>query len=539
MAASPFEVVLQLTAAVGIARTLPETYDAALDGLRGAFGLERASILLFDPDGVMRFKAWRGLSPEYRTAVEGHTPWTLGQPAPEPVVVRDVREDPSLQAFRDVFDRERIVGLAFVPLVAEGGVTGKFMLYGDTPVTFTADELRAAKAMGFLLGFAVERTRRALAAQRARQGVLFALDAAQMGTWEWNIASNQVTWSENLERIHGLPENTFDGTFESYLREIHQEDRDRVLGALQRSLSEGTPHDVEYRIVAPDGTVRWVLGKGRVEHDASGAAVRMSGVCMDITARKGIEIDNARLYKQAQEANRLKDEFLATVSHELRTPLNVILGRTRMVLNAGDLETARENAAIVERNGASLARLVDDLLDMSRMNIGQIALERQPVHLAPVIESSILAVQPAIEAKRIALTIDAQPDLPPCTGDPTRIQQIVWNLLTNAVKFTPADGRIRIETRLSDSHVTLSVSDSGLGIAPDALPRVFDPFWQGEPTASRQHGGLGLGLSIVRRLVDLHGGDVRADSDGPGRGATFTITLPCSTPAAAAPSRAT
>jgi PAS domain S-box-containing protein len=213
--------------------------------------------------------------------------------------------------------------------------------------------------------------------------VLFALDAAQMGTWEWNIASNQVTWSENLERIRGLPENTFDGTFESYLREIHQEDRDRVLGALQRSLREGTPHDVEYRIVAPDGTGRWVLGKGRVEHDASGAAVRMSGVCMDITARKGIEIDNARLYKQAQEANRLKDEFLATVSHELRTPLNVILGRTRMVLNAGDLETARKNAAIVERNGASLARLVDDLLDMSRMNIGQIVLERQPVHLAP------------------------------------------------------------------------------------------------------------------------------------------------------------
>jgi PAS domain-containing protein len=149
--------------------------------------------------------------------------------------------------------------------------------------------------------------------------VLFALDAAQMGTWEWNIASNQVTWSENLERIRGLPENTFDGTFESYLREIRQEDRDRVLGALQRSLREGTPHDVEYRIVAPDGTVRWVLGKGRVEHDASGAAVR----------------------------------------------------------------TARENAAIVERNGASLARLVDDLLDMSRMNIGQIELERQPVHLAP------------------------------------------------------------------------------------------------------------------------------------------------------------
>jgi signal transduction histidine kinase len=263
----------------------------------------------------------------------------------------------------------------------------------------------------------------------------------------------------------------------------------------------------------------------------------MSGVCMDISARNGIEIDNARLYKEAREANRLKDEFLATVSHELRTPLNVILGRTRMILGAGDLETALENAEIVERNGAALARLVDDLLDMSRMNVGLIALERQPMHLVPVIESSILAVQPAVEAKRIALTIDAQPDLPPFTGDPTRIQQVVWNLLTNAVKFTPADGQIRIETRLSDGHITLSVSDSGQGIAPDALPRVFDPFWQGEPTASRQHGGLGLGLSIVRRLVDLHGGDVRADSDGPGRGATFTITLPCPAPAGTASSR--
>jgi signal transduction histidine kinase len=157
------------------------------------------------------------------------------------------------------------------------------------------------------------------------------------------------------------------------------------------------------------------------------------------------------------------------------------------------------------------------------------------VLLAPLVESSIVAVQPALDAKRIALSLEAQPDMPPFPGDPTRIQQIVWNLLTNAVKFTPPGGWIRIEARLLDGHIMFSVADSGQGIPPDALTRVFDPFWQGEPTSSRQYGGLGLGLTIVRRLVELHGGDIRAHSEGTGCGSTFTVSIPCNPSASSAP----
>ncbi len=279
-------IMVRLADAIGSAQSLPDIYQAALTGIKEAAGIDRASILLFDPDGVMRFKAWAGLSESYRAAVEGHTPWSPGDPPPEPVVVPDVLTDASLAGYRATFQKENIRALAFVPIVSQRHVIGKFMLYRPEPYTFAGGELSDALAIGYQIGFAVERMRAEREAAKGHQRMLFALDAAQMGTWEWQFSTNTVCWSDNLERIHGLPPGTFTGEFSSYEREIHPDDRARVLASIDAALTKGTPHDVEYRIVSPDGTVRWVHGKGRVELDAEGSGLRMSGVCMDITARK-------------------------------------------------------------------------------------------------------------------------------------------------------------------------------------------------------------------------------------------------------------
>jgi PAS domain S-box-containing protein len=355
---------LSLTRAISRSRSVQEIYDAALGALDSGLGVERASILLFDSDGVMRFKAFRGLSESYRRAVEGHTPWQPDSANPEPIWIADVTTDESLRPYLPVFSSEGIAALAFIPLVSLDRVIGKFMMYYAEPTAANDDDLKLASVIAAQVAFAVERTRTEEQARRSEERLRFALDAASMGTWDWEFATNAVQWSDNLEGIHGLPPGTFDGTFASYEREIHPEDREKVLASVQRALSEGVPHDVEYRIVAPDGTVRWCEGKGRVEYQ-DGEPARMSGVCMMVTRRKEAEL--AKL-ASAEDSSRLKDEFLATLSHELRTPLNAILGWVQM-LQTGQLTPARTRQAIdvIARNARLQGQLIEDILDVSRI----------------------------------------------------------------------------------------------------------------------------------------------------------------------------
>jgi signal transduction histidine kinase/ActR/RegA family two-component response regulator len=244
--------------------------------------------------------------------------------------------------------------------------------------------------------------------------------------------------------------------------------------------------------------------------------------------------ENGRLYEaeraarnEAETANRVKDEFLATLSHELRTPLTPILAWVRM-LNLGGLdETGVKNAlASIERNARSQAQLVEDLLDVSRIVSGKLRLDVRPTELAPVVDAALEAIRPAADAKGIRLNAVLDPRSGIVGGDPERLQQIAWNLLSNAVKFTPRDGRVQVQLACVNSHVELTVSDTGCGIAPEFLPHVFERFRQADASASRVHGGLGLGLSIVRHLVEEHGGSVAVDSEGVGKGATFTVRLP-------------
>jgi PAS domain S-box-containing protein len=1006
---SPLEVCAHLIQAIARMDRLDHIYDAALDTLAEGLRVDRAAVLLFDPDGVMRFKAWRGLSDSYREAVEGHTPWAVNVKGAGPIVVANVEHDPSLRPYRQTLDAERIKAMTFIPLEGVDGVLGKFMLYYGEATELSPVELQLAQVIAAQIAFAVERTQAQEAAKANHDRLRYALDAADMGTWDWDLRTESVRWSENMERIHGLVPGTFDGTFASYDREIHPEDREQVYASIRRALAGGVPHEVEYRIVAPDGTFRWVEGKGRVEPGPEGEPARMTGVCMNVTRRKEAElarvdaleqsnrasqrlaaivassddaivskdlngvimswngaaermfgypegeaigksitiivpldrrheedhvlariraghpvemetvrvhrsgrsidislkvspvkdaegrivgaskiarditarkqdeatraelhrrltllveasasllnspeaesvrsatlalaqqllvadgyavwmsetdrpgwritashgisaafsrrviashrgsaapttaifseplavsevsdqplvdeqlaayqdegirsmlvcpmrigagrggtlvfyyrspqvfreidvqtgqtlanlaaaalttadlyeeqraqreaaessqqratfladaaivmsrsldyeqtlasvarhavpliadwcavdivdeagqlkrlavaavdpekleyarilqeryppdpesrggvhevlrtgapammanippellaasardeehrrilgelgltsymcvplvstsgaigaitlvfaesgrhytdrdlafaqdlaaraalaIDNAVSYRHAYEANRLKDEFLATLSHELRTPLNAILGYAQM-LNIGLLQGERQSQAmaVLTRNAESLRQIIEDVLDVSRITSGKLRLNIARADLADIVNRAAATLQVAADAKGVALDIPTGAKITLVLGDADRLQQIVWNLLSNAVKFTPSGGRVQIALAEVGSTVQMVVSDNGRGIEPAFLPHIFERFRQADSRFSREHGGLGLGLAIVRELVELHGGTVTATSGGPGTGATFTVALP-------------
>jgi PAS domain S-box-containing protein len=247
----------------------------------------------------------------------------------------------------------------------------------------------------------------------------------------------------------------------------------------------------------------------------------------DLARRISLAVENARLYREAQEANRAKDEFLATLSHELRTPLNAILGWIQILRSKrlDEVTTARAFEAI-ERNAKAQAELIEDMLDVSRIITGRLRLEMQPIRLSEAVEGALDSLRPTAEAKGVRLECNLMPDRGIISGDPYRLQQIVWNLVSNAVKFTPATGVVRVILEYKDLEAKLIVSDTGRGISRQFLPYVFDRFRQAETMVSRTAGGLGLGLSIARHLVELHAGLIEASSEGEGRGATFTVTLP-------------
>ena len=250
----------------------------------------------------------------------------------------------------------------------------------------------------------------------------------------------------------------------------------------------------------------------------------MTGVCMMVTRRKEAEL--ARL-AAAEESSRLKDEFLATLSHELRTPLNAILGWAQM-LHTGELSTERAKQAIevIGRNARLQAQLIEDILDVSRIITGKLEIDRVPVSISHVLETIVAGVGPSAEAKRIVVRQEIEPDVPPIEGDPKRLHQVLSNVLSNAIKFTAEEGTVVLRCKADHNAVNIDVEDSGIGIASEFLPFVFDRFRQADSRSTRAHDGLGLGLAIARHIVEQHGGAIRAHSDGPGKGTTISIRLP-------------
>jgi len=381
-----------------------------------------------------------------------------------------------------------------------------------------------------------DRKRAEEALRESERQLRLALEAASMGPWEYEIQSGKVTWSRSLELIHGLEPGSFGGTIDDYQADIHPDDRQIVFGSLARTIEGGSDHEIEYRIVLPDGTVRWVEGKGQVIRDATGNAVRMVGVCMDITERKRSEAEREKLLSneqaaraEAEAANRTKDDFLALLSHELRTPLVAIVGWASTLTTPPypDEAVVARALEVIKRNAILQTRIIDDMLDVSRIVSGKLELDPRPVDLASVVEAAILTVQPTADAKGVQLELVLDPSSTnPVLGDPQRLQQVVWNLLSNAIKFTPGGGRVQITLTESDQKAQITVSDTGEGIPKEFLPHIFDRFRQADSSTTRKHGGLGLGLAIVRHLVELQKGTVAAYSAGQNQGAVFTITLP-------------
>jgi signal transduction histidine kinase/CheY-like chemotaxis protein len=309
---------------------------------------------------------------------------------------------------------------------------------------------------------------------------------------------------------------------------LHPEDVERCVESWSHAVQTGDPYEVTCRFKrVSDGAHRWHLGRAIPQRDADGAILRWYGSYTDIEDERALGAEAARARDKAEDATRLKDEFLATLSHELRTPLNGILGWGRLLQSGSlDLEHRERAASAIVRNAGAQNQLIDDLLDVSRIVSGKLRLNVNPVHVSGVIEAALDVVRPAAAAKGVQLEPVFDSDAGFIRGDAGRLQQVVWNLLANAVKFTPRGGRVCVRLRRVDSSSEIAVSDTGSGISQDFLPYVFDRFRQQDGAITRRAGGLGLGLAIVKNLVELHGGTVQAESEGEGKGSTFIVRLP-------------
>ncbi|HEY3931810.1 MAG TPA: response regulator [Verrucomicrobiae bacterium] len=400
------KVLYELVATVNRASSLPEVCDAALDAIFQCQNADRASILLCDSEGVMRFTTWRGLSEDYRRAAEGHSPWNCDDPAPQPVFINDVRQAKLDEHLQSVIESEGIGALAFIPIAYENHLLGKFMIYFNAPHDFTVDEIRPAQTIASQIAFAIE-----------RQHVLQKLKQA----------------------------------------------RDEALAA-----------------------------------------------------------------------SRAKDDFLATLSHELRTPLNPVLLIASDAEHNHDLSPrTRTDFNTIRKNIELEARLIDDLLDLTRVTRGKIILEKNSLEVHQILEDAVAHVIDEMNQKQISLKIDFKAEQHTVFADAVRLQQIFWNLLKNAVKFTPNGGQITIETAASENKLSVKIIDTGIGMTADEISHIFTAFSQGNHAGDNnghRFGGLGLGLAISQKLAEFHSGKILAASEGRDKGSTFTIELPLAQP---------
>ena len=386
----------QLSALVRLVREISnahgadEVYTPALSAIHEMLGVDRSAISLLDHHRVARFAAWRGLSEVYRTAVEGHFPWALDDPAPRPILVGDVEHEPSIAALLPALKEERIRALAFVPLIYHERIVGKLMLYFDRPNVLAAEDVELSNAVAYLVACAIER---------------------------------------------------------------------------------------------------------------------------------------ARLYTELKESDRRKDTFLATLAHELRNPLAPAAAALAVLTERRDDPPLLHKVYdILDRSIRHIVKLVDDLLDVSRITRGLIKIEKRAVNLTSIVHHAIAAVEALIASQQQELTLSLEPLW--LEADALRLEQVITNLVHNAVKYTPTGGHIWVSTRAKDGGVEIRVRDDGIGIEPEVIPRLFDLFVQVDKSLARTRGGLGIGLTLVHELVERHGGTVVAESAGEGRGSEFTVWLP-------------
>jgi PAS domain S-box-containing protein len=362
-----------------------------------------------------------------------------------------------------------------------------------------------------------------------------ATEIGRSGTWDWDLSSGEIIWSRGHYEILGYRVGEVMPSFQAWTDRVHPEDRPGIEAVLQRTMAGHQGHAghqdyvIEFRVVWPDGSVHWMSAHGRYEYTENGTCRRMIGVTADVTSLKQAEL-------ALLEADRRKDEFLAMLAHELRNPLAPIRNAAHVL---GRLETQEPQVQwvrkTIERQVGHLTRLVDDLLDVSRIVRGKVTLRLEPVELAAVVNQALDMARPLIDARGHRIAVSLPGHVVKLEGDPVRLAQVLLNLLDNAAKYTPEGGRITLNASAFGQVIEIRVSDNGVGIPAELLPRIFDLFQQGERTLDRSQGGLGIGLTLVKRLVEMHGGQLDAHSAGVGLGSTFTIRLPVLSGASATP----
>ena len=371
-------------------------------------------------------------------------------------------------------------------------------------------------------------------ARELQQRLELAVDASELGTFHCELPDGELFWNARCKSHFWLGPDVETIDFEMFYSLLHPDDRERTRAALEESVNEGAAYDIEFRTISADDRIRWVRASGKIFFDMNGQPERFDGTTRDITPEKlnaqerFMLLQGERAARQeAERVSGIKDEFLATLSHELRTPLSAIFGWTQLLIaRRDDPNTLAHGLDVIDRNVRVQMQLIEDLLDVSRIISGKVRLDIQRVNVPEIIDAAIESVKPAADAKDIRLERMIDPHASPVSGDPGRLQQVLWNLLTNAIKFTDKGGTVQVMAGLANSDVEISISDTGQGISADFLPDLFSRFTQADSSTKRKHGGLGLGLSIVESLIVMHGGTVTATSPGEGQGATFIVTLP-------------
>jgi signal transduction histidine kinase/PAS domain-containing protein/ActR/RegA family two-component response regulator len=519
------------------------------------------------------------LSPAFVTAVAGSGLGTAPAPVTEPLFVERVDAVPLLADRWSAYAREGIRSLVLIPLRVGSGTFGTVVAYYRQPMSIGIDDRRVATALCNIASSALtmatlyeaeSANRVAALASERRAGFLANASAALASSLDYEETLSTVAHLAVPEIADWCAVDIAEGETLKRLAIAHQ---DPTKIDLARRFHERYPPDPAspYGIAEAMRTARPIL-MSNIPEDLIAASARdaehleliralglRSYMCVplvvrgralgvltfvssesgrqygesdlrlaeEVASRAALAVENAHAYDEARQANRLKDEFLATLSHELRTPLNAVLGYARM-LRSGVLTTEKRANAIevLERNAVALNQIVEDVLDVSRIVAGKIRLQVQPVDLSVVLHDAAATVSPAAEARGVRLETHLDPLSATVSGDSDRLQQVVWNLLSNAVKFTPRGGRVELRLEPCESQIQIVVSDTGIGINPEFLPYVFERFRQADSGFSRQHGGLGLGLAIARHIVEMHGGTIAASSAGSGRGAAFIVRLP-------------
>ena len=535
-------------------------------------------------DGVA--KVWRigeamGLSRDFvHRIVESYSGDDAALPFSEPLIAESVHTLSMLDERIRTYRSEGIVSMLAVPLTIAGHASGILVFYHRTPHPFSDIEVQTARALANLAAAAItsaelydeQRRSRERAEHANRQAAFLAeASAALAGSLNYEetlrsmarlavphiadwCAVDIVSEQGEIQRLSVAHADPARIEFARTFRERYPENPNSP-ASVARVVRTGTPfmianltdamlvanaRDPEHLRALRDLAIRSVIIVPLIAHGRTFGALTFvtaeSGrhytpddfrFAQDVAYRAALAVENARAYAQVNAANRAKDEFLATLSHELRTPLNAVLGWARM-LREGTISPSKMPRAfdVIERNALAQVDLVEDLLDLSRIITGKFRLNVGPVDLGIAIDAAVEAIQPAATAKGITLTMTTDEASGVILGDAARLQQVVWNLLSNAIKFTPRGGRVTVSRHTRDTAVEIDVTDTGEGIAPNVLPYVFDRFRQGDSGTTRAHMGLGLGLAIVRHIVELHGGRVAVTSAGKGEGATFQLSLP-------------